>query len=1182
MKDFVVTFRQFLPKVRWSIDVDPCALFREGRSESEIPARIKLSGWAFHPFHVVSFRLLYRKQNGIVEEIVRFGATRDRLDVQAVYPRIRSSLFSGFEIELPVEVVRGARARSLSLVAHAGVQKREIWTNTYQEPSKEFACSEDSLLSLLKKQFPISGAFPFRFAEQRLNSLGVLVDWSGDEASFANLARRLKVAFEKSSFDWSAVRYVGFLGPRGAVLPTLPVDLGKGVVVEVLARGNYESWSEFVRKHSHLEGIFRVHPRFQFEAISPRVLCNELALNPPLGLVFPTLEEKATRVFGQIGKEIRASQVTGPVWLAKRSFLFSLPSDPHSGVPEGSIAQYAEMRDIQLAPVSDGGEGGSSTPSSVTDLVLCSKVTLDNRGQSPLADKAFLLAEKLKQCGRTPGFCMLESDSDLFSVGSFPVFSLREVAASRGNFRSVERLLAFGVAGVQPAFLLRYLLKKPVYRIEIQEEESRILEQEPERKTALDRAKRALCVSLPYESIARVETAHELSQLFLAKPEWESEQGKGEFIPKPLSLVIPVFNALYETELCIDSLLREFPESVSLYVVDDCSAPGVSLRLEQLANENPRMNLIRHERNSGFVQACLSGLQVIPSDSDVVFVNSDVVVSSGVFEALQKAVRAKPLAALISPLSTGSHQLYLNPSSSEGLNGAAAALRELGNPNFPTVIAPDGQFLLVRRWAIERFGFFDPVYERGFCEETDLGMRMFLHGADIVCADNALVYHKQSASFGKRSREVLYQKNRALFDRRWGILFEVAHKTFLSRDPLKRVRSEYSRILPEVTFLQESFRHREWIDADSVPLAVDSQQEFFQRGDEIVFLLPNVVAGGGSLSVIQHANQMTAEGRRVIVFSLGAIEAEALQSSLVPIVQISAKEFLALNWSTQVVIATFWTTTYLLKHLVERAEQVRPYYYVQDFEPWFYEKAHPDHDAALKTYSFGFPLVAKTQFLCDTVQRECGVTVTRISPGLSDGVFYPGEQSTHVGRPRIAALFRAVTPRRRSDLLAEVLLIVARRLPEVEISLFGGNDGVPAELLPYVRLAGRLSQAEVADLYRKTDITFDLSHWQGFGRMGIESMSCGCVPILTRSGGVSTYATESNSILLDKIDPESIAQATIGVLLNRELRMELRRAGLETTQKFREKFATRDWLSLIDSRTESAAEAQARNQEVAA
>lgn len=636
---------------------------------------------------------------------------------------------------------------------------------------------------------------------------------------------------------------------------------------------------------------------------------------------------------------------------------------------------------------------------------------------------------------------------------------------------------------------------------------------------------------------------------------------------RSVSIIIPVYGALDSTSMCLRSVLQFVQmEETEVIVVNDKSDSGTSNWLRELASQTRQITILEMEENVGFVQACIAGVNAAKEGNDILLLNSDVVLTAGSVDGLQEAAYAHHGIGLASPLSTASPHLQLDVNAGDSLVTAAEKIKQFYTPQYPTVITPEGQMLYIKRWAIEEFGFFDPVFQRGFCEESDMSMRMFLNGVDMICADNVLVYHRRSASFGKETRAKHIQENRPIFDARWDRYYRYAYQAFLKRDPLKELRLRYRALAdtleaPKIPLALEA-KDKELLHVET---AITAPTVSVLRDVDIVFVLPGVILGGGSLSVLQHVNELLARGVNARVVSLGDVNI-GNYPLLAPVISVSKEQFFQLNWSQQKVVATFWTTAYLVKALTLRFPQVRGYYYVQDYEPWFYSR--PEEFPAVRdaeaSYGLGLHCVCKTEFLAELLKTNHQVQAEIIRPGIDLSVFYPGDQERYLGRPRLASLFRPRTTRRGNKETIELVRKLKKRMPEVAINLFGESTGLPEDLVDRVYLRGVLTPREVAELYRSSDVVLDLSYWQGFGRMGIEGMACGAVPVLSNSGGVLRYAHDRDNCFMVNIDHlDEAVEKVIYLLKERTLRLEMREKGIDIARSFSETLATDDWCKLF-------------------
>jgi glycosyltransferase involved in cell wall biosynthesis len=151
----------------------------------------------------------------------------------------------------------------------------------------------------------------------------------------------------------------------------------------------------------------------------------------------------------------------------------------------------------------------------------------------------------------------------------------------------------------------------------------------------------------------------------------------------------------------------------------------------------------------------------------------------------------------------------------------------------------------------------------------------------------------------------------------------------------------------------------------------------------------------------------------------------------------------------------------------------------------------------------------------------------------ADGSAAEGEYVLAVGtlEPR-KNLARLVEATRR--LGAELRVVGATGWGGVAV----GGDGV--------RWLGRVTDDELARLYRGAAVAAYPSLYEGFGFPVLEAMACG-TPVVTSRGGATEETAGGAAVLVDPLDPESIA---VGIEEARSRRDELRALGLERASAF--------------------------------
>ncbi|MGE5833091.1 MAG: glycosyltransferase [Acidobacteriota bacterium] len=250
-------------------------------------------------------------------------------------------------------------------------------------------------------------------------------------------------------------------------------------------------------------------------------------------------------------------------------------------------------------------------------------------------------------------------------------------------------------------------------------------------------------------------------------------------------IVIPAHNALDALDHCLSSVRAHTSPPFRIIVVDDASDQQVGRYLQSVAASDARVEVLRNERNVGFVRTANRGL-LATNAPFACLLNSDTIVTPGWLDALIRCARSDSRIALVNPTSNAAVNLTVQMAPGLNVFTMAEVVAAHSRRNYPDVVTAIGFCLLITRAALERFGTFDEIYGDGYCEESDYCMRVTAEGWRTVVADDAFVYHRGGASFGK-SRE-RYLRNRRIFDQRWAERYLVEYEAFLRRNPLQYLR----------------------------------------------------------------------------------------------------------------------------------------------------------------------------------------------------------------------------------------------------------------------------------------------------------------------------------------------------------------------------------------------------------
>jgi GT2 family glycosyltransferase len=1070
----------------------------------------------------------------------RFFPHKKRLDVFHAHHQLPHALLSGFEREYGGTLARALASGDVKLVARVGGQKKVLWERHGE--------GEGVKLDSLESTAPhVQDGLHVIFSHALL---------TGDDPFLQLLLKHRDLASGAKCTFWI---------PKSVPLEPLKKHWPRG---DFRHYSPSETWDQFVQRDlsSHAMVLFLARP-VKMTHSSLQSLFRFYLSHSNTRVVAPVeageLEQLKRGTEGLVPCEKLSSRGQGvfqDFWLSTLGNVLALGGEQRVETPLLQKVIYGSQPHlgVQCLDASYHRMNGTLPKREGKDeaVPLCVVLPYRHVDLPEYREQLRELIEAVKEFDALTLYFV--SDDGAFqssSLEGIPVLRVSELAKSSVNPSAV--IVATDSWSVRYARLLGYTLKSSrLYRW-------------PEWKDAIHAfPELEQCAAWSqHRPLPELELSDLLKQT--DREEESANQSTNEMRGKTpqgggLSCVVPIYNSLSSVLMCVRSLVKWCGKDDEILLVDDCSNPGTRTALERLVKLFPQLRLVHRATNGGFIEACYSGLRAAKPENDILLVNSDIVISSTTLSALRDALTRNPETALFSTFSTGSRKLQLTLEPGETLETLAKKLSRERNPSYPTVITPEGQCLLIRRRALSGLGFFDRVFGRGFSEESDLSMRYFLYGEGMCVVDNAVNFHEQSASFGDDQRNAALLQNRPIFNARWQTAYESAFERYEEDGEVRTIQDEFSYAVPtevdqgidEETFIQDVHRVRHSPPVPTLPPS-------WLTSAEIIYFLPNIAGSGGSLSVLQHVNEMLQRGVEARVVYLGRNRAPEFPLLTAP-VQLDLESCINMEWGKRKLVATHWTMAHLVRAIVERQSKVDGFYYVQDYEAWFYDIHHPLYPKVAETYSYPLKKVAKTRFLVDTVEKIHGETVAKITPGLDRTVFYSAKRKPILGAPRFAAMYRPSTPRRGAEKLVAFCRQLLERAPEAEITFFGDNEDLPAPLHERVTMLGKISRKEVAELYRQSDFVVDLSIFHGFGRVGLEGMACGAVPVLTASGGVSEYAVGGeNALICDGENLPDLVSQVLRVLHNPGVLEQLRAQGVVTAERYSEWKATNDWLEIF-------------------
>ncbi len=342
----------------------------------------------------------------------------------------------------------------------------------------------------------------------------------------------------------------------------------------------------------------------------------------------------------------------------------------------------------------------------------------------------------------------------------------------------------------------------------------------------------------------------------------------------------------------------------------------------------------------------------------------------------------------------------------------------------------------------------------------------------------------------------------------------------------------------------------------------------------IVFVLSSLTLSGGVMLVVECANRLAQRGHQIaLVAPKAAVDDDALNmlDSRVQVVEATVglparrsplalvKLILALARAAppaHILIATHTPTTLptLLASLGQRTAR-RAWLYM-DYPEMFRQR--PLEQWLLRWAPRWFPLILPISHpLAQAVLPTARGQVHVLTPGLSRSELFFAKPNAVTENQEIRILYIGDERPRKglADFLAATKL-AARQISPLRLVVVSKQPCVVESHLP-VEFHLHPGHAELADLYRGSQLYVSASWGEGLGYPPLEAMACGVPVVLTDSEGVRDYAQDGvNCLMTPPHNPQALAQAIVRVIKEPALAARLVANGLLTAKRY-------DWGATI-------------------
>lgn len=231
-----------------------------------------------------------------------------------------------------------------------------------------------------------------------------------------------------------------------------------------------------------------------------------------------------------------------------------------------------------------------------------------------------------------------------------------------------------------------------------------------------------------------------------------------------VDIIVPVYNGLEYFDKLFAGIEKTRMQ-YRLIIVDDHS-PDIRVKeyLEKYAASNPRVVLLRNEKNMGFLPSVNRALSM--AENHVALVNTDVEVPEEWLERLMQPILTKEKVATSTPFTTCGTICSFPNFCEDNEIFEGMKLHEVDEvfhtikPQYPSMPTGIGFCMGMNIHVIREIGVLDEEsFGKGYAEENDWCQRAIKAGYKNVHVDNLFVYHKHGGSFTSEEKQRLLNKN---------------------------------------------------------------------------------------------------------------------------------------------------------------------------------------------------------------------------------------------------------------------------------------------------------------------------------------------------------------------------------------------------------------------------------------
>lgn len=301
-------------------------------------------------------------------------------------------------------------------------------------------------------------------------------------------------------------------------------------------------------------------------------------------------------------------------------------------------------------------------------------------------------------------------------------------------------------------------------------------------------------------------------------------------------------------------------------------------------------------------------------------------------------------------------------------------------------------------------------------------------------------------------------------------------------------RSKKKKIKPKFLAKHTDILNAQWVQKPYKPVKRKKAPPY-----TINWVMSPPRSGGGHQNIYRFIKYLEDNGHKCRVYLYSRSDFATVKELKEGMKKSYPKTHASMEWlkgpmaESDIIFATGWETAYAVFNDPSKA---RRFYFVQDFEPYFYPLGS-EFVLAENTYHFNFFGITAGKWLSSKLSSEYGMKCEFYDFG-ADKKYYKHENSKQ--RKEVFFYARPVTARRGFELGIMALELFHKQHPDYIINLAGWDVSDYHIPFPYVNLK-TLSLDELSELYNRCAAALVIS-LTNMSLLPLELLACGTIPVM--------------------------------------------------------------------------------------